>query len=256
MIPLVDLKAQYRAIKPDIDAAIARVLESGQFVLGDEVAAFEREFADFCGVDDGVAVSSGTSALHLALLAAGVGPGDEVITVPFTFVASVAAIEYAGATPVLVDVEPESLTMDPDALANAITPRTKAILPVHLYGQPADMDRIRAVAADHGLTVVEDAAQAHGARYRGIRAGGLGDLACFSFYPTKNLGAFGEGGMVVTSDRDLADRVRLLRDWGQARKYEHTIRAFNARMEGFQGAILRVKLRHLPEWTAARRRIA
>lgn len=256
MIPLVDLNAQYRTIKPEIDAAIGRVLESGQFVLGEEVAAFEREFAEFCGVDHGVAVNSGTSALYLALLAAGIGSGDEVVTVPFSFVGTVAAIEYTGATPVLVDIDPRSFTMDPDAIAAAITSRTKAIMPVHLYGQPADMDPIRGIAAEHGLTVIEDAAQAHGARYRGVRAGGLGDAACFSFYPTKNLGAYGEGGMVVTGDATLAERIRLLRDWGQARKYEHTVRAFNARMEAFQGAILRVKLRHLPEWTAARRRIA
>jgi dTDP-4-amino-4,6-dideoxygalactose transaminase len=256
VIPFVDFRAQYRSIKPEIDAAIARVLESGQFILGEEVAAFEREFAEYCGVEHGVALNSGTSALHLALLAADVGAGDEVITVPFTFVATAATIVYAGAVPVFVDVDERSLTMSPEAIAAAITPRTKAIVPVHLYGQPADMDAIRAVAADHGLVVIEDAAQAHGARYRGIRVGGLGDLACFSFYPTKNLGAYGEGGIVVTNDPAYADRVRLLRDWGQARKYEHTIHAFNMRMEALQGAILRVKLRHLPQWTTARRRIA
>ncbi len=256
MIPFVDFRDQYHSIKPEIDAAIARVLESGQFILGEEVAAFEREFADYCGVAHAAALNSGTSALHLALLAADVGPGDEVITVPFTFVATAATIVYVGATPVFVDVDDRSLTMDPEAVAAAITPRTKAIVPVHLYGQPADMDPIRAVAAEHGLIVIEDAAQAHGARYRGVRVGGLGDLACFSFYPTKNLGAYGEGGIVVTNDVACAERVRLLRDWGQARKYEHTIHAFNMRMEALQGAILRVKLRHLPEWTAARRRIA
>lgn len=256
MIPFVDLHAQYRSIKPEIDAAIARVLESGQFVLGDEVAAFEREFASYCGVAHGIAVNSGTSALHLALVAAGVGPGDEVVTVPFTFVATAAAIEYSGARPVFVDVSADSLTMDPAQLDAAITSRTKAVIPVHIYGQPADMDPIRAIAARHGLRVIEDAAQAHGARYRGRAAGGLGDLACFSFYPSKNLGAYGEGGLVATDNAEHAARVRTLRDWGQQTKYVHEMRGFNARMEGFQGAILRVKLRHLPDWTEARRRVA
>ena len=256
MIPFVDLHAQYRSIKTEIDAAIARVLETGQFVLGDEVAAFEREFADYCGAAHGVALNSGTSALHLALLAAGVGAGDEVITVPFTFVATAAAIDYTGARPVFVDVSDDALTMDPVRIEAAITSRTKAIIPVHIYGQPADMDPIRAVAAKHGLSVVEDAAQAHGARYRDRPAGSLADLACFSFYPSKNLGAYGEGGLVATDNAEHAARIRTLRDWGQQKKYVHDLRGFNARMEGFQGAILRVKLRHLPAWTEARRRVA
>ena len=256
MVPFVDLGAQYRSIKPEIDAAIARVLDSAQFVLGPEVEAFEREFAAFCGTAHGVAVNSGTSALHLALLAADIGPGDEVITVPFTFVASVAAIDYTGARPVFVDVDDRSLTMDPSAIEAAITPRTKAIIPVHLYGQTADMDPIREIASRHGLTVIEDAAQAHGATYKGRPAGSLGDLGCFSFYPSKNLGAYGEGGIVVTDRDDYAARIRLLRDWGQDSKYHHAVRGFNARMEGFQGAILRVKLRHLPAWTDARRQHA
>jgi dTDP-4-amino-4,6-dideoxygalactose transaminase len=253
MIPFVDLKAQYRSIKPEIDAAVARVLESAQFVLGEEVAAFEREFAAFCGAAAAVAVNSGTSALQLALVAAGVGPGDEVITVPFTFVATAAAIEYVGARPVFVDIDERSFTIDASRIEAAVTPRTKAIVPVHLYGQPADMDPIRAIAARHGLTVIEDAAQAHGARYNDRPAGSLGDLACFSFYPSKNLGAYGEGGMVVTDRADLAARIRTLRDWGQDTKYRHTLRGFNARMDALQGAILRVKLRHLPAWVAARR---
>ena len=256
MVPFVDLKAQYNSIKPDIDAAVARVLETGQFVLGDEVAAFEREFAAFCGAAHGVAVNSGTSALHLALLAAGVGAGDEVITVPFTFVATAAAIGYTGARPVFVDVDDRSLNMDASLIERAITPRTRAVMPVHLYGQPADMDPIRAIAARHGLTVIEDAAQAHGARYRDRPAGSLGDLACFSFYPSKNLGACGEGGMVVTGSAAHAATIRSLRDWGQQEKYRHDLRGFNARMEGFQGAVLRVKLRHLPDWTARRQRVA
>jgi dTDP-4-amino-4,6-dideoxygalactose transaminase len=251
MIPLVDLQAQYRAIKPEIDAAVARVLDSAQFILGPEVAAFERDFAAYCGTTDAVAMNSGTSALHLALLAAGVGPGDEVITVPFTFVASVATIVYAGATPVLVDVEPGTLTMDPAAFAAAITPRTKAVVPVHLYGQPADMDPILEIARRHGLVVIEDAAQAHGADYRGRRCGSLGDIAAFSFYPGKNLGAYGEGGAAVTSNPALARTLRMLRDWGAEKKYEHVLKGYNYRMEGLQGAILRVKLRHLDAWTRA-----
>ena len=256
MIPLVDLPAQYRALKPEIDAAISKVLESGQFILGPAVAAFERDFATFCHTSDAIGVNSGTSALHLSLLAAGVGPGDEVITVPFTFVATVAAIEYAGATPVLVDVEPEFLTMDPARFEAAITPRTKAVIPVHLFGQPADMDPIMAIARKHGLVVIEDACQAHGSEYKGRRCGSIGQLGCFSFYPGKNLGAYGEGGAVVTSDPDLAQKIRLLRAWGEETRYEHKYRGFNYRMDGIQGAILGVKLRHLEAWTDARRRHA
>ncbi len=254
-VPYLDLKAQYQSIKPEIDAAIARVLDSCQFVLGSEVAGFEQDFATYCGAAECIALNSGTSALHLALLAAGVGPGDEVITVPFTFVASVAAVIYAGARPVLVDIDPRSFTMDPTLVEAAITPRTKAILPVHLYGQSADMDPIMEVARRHGLIVIEDAAQAHGAKYKGRPVGSIGDMGCFSFYPGKNLGAYGEGGAVTTSNAEYARTVRMLRDWGQDRKYHHLLRGFNYRMEGFQGAILRVKLRHLEAWTEARRRV-
>lgn len=253
MIPFVDLKAQYHNIKEEIDAAIARVLESSQFVLGDEVAAFEEEFAAYCGARYGIAVNSGTSALHLALLAAGIGPGDEVITVPFTFVATVAAICYTGARPVFVDIEPRSYTMDVNQIEGAITEQTKAILPVHLYGQPADMDPILEIARRYDLIVIEDAAQAHGAEYKGRRAGSIGDLGCFSFYPSKNLGAYGEGGMVVTDNHEYARTIRMLRDWGAKRKYYHELKGYNYRMAGFQGAILRVKLRHLEAWTEARR---
>ena len=256
MIPFLDLKAQYRSIKPEIEAAVAAVLESGQFVLGPEVEAFEREFAAYSGAQAGIAVNTGTSALHLALLAAGVGPGDEVITVPFTFVATVSAVCYTGATPVLVDVDPVSFTMDPAQVEAAITPRTKAILPVHLYGQPADMDPILEIAKRHGLVVIEDACQAHGASYKGRRAGSIGDMACFSFYPGKNLGACGEGGMVVTSNAGFERTIRMLRDWGAEKKYLHLLRGFNYRMEGIQGAILRVKLRHLESWTEGRRAAA
>ena len=253
MIPLVDLKAQYHSIKEEIDQAIAGVLESSQFVLGKEVAAFEEAFAAYCGGGEGVGVNSGTSALHLALLAAGVGPGHEVITTPFTFVATVAAICYTGATPVYVDIDPVAYTLDPARLEAAITSRTKAILPVHLYGQPADMDPILEIARRRGLVVIEDAAQAHGSEYKGRRVGSLADMACFSFYPGKNLGAYGEGGAVVTAHPEYAKTIRLLRNWGESRRYYHDLRGFNYRMEGFQGAILRVKLRHLERWTEARR---
>ena len=254
-VPYLDLKAQYQSIKPEIDAALARVLESCQFVLGPEVAAFEQEFAAYCGTAECIALNSGTSALHLALLAAGIGPGDEVITVPFTFVASVAAVVYTGARPVLVDIDSRSFNMDPFAIEAAITPRTKAILLVHLYGQPADMAPIMEIAKRHGLVVIEDAAQAHGAKYKGRPVGSIGDMACFSFYPGKNLGAYGEGGAVTTSNPDYARTIRMLRDWGQDRKYHHLLHGYNYRMEGFQGAILRVKLRHLERWTEARRSV-
>ncbi|MCI0486190.1 MAG: DegT/DnrJ/EryC1/StrS family aminotransferase [Blastocatellia bacterium] len=253
MIAFVDLKAQYLGIKSEIDAAVSGVLESTQFVLGKEVAAFEEEFAAYSGARLGVAVNSGTSALHLALLAAGVGPGDEVITVPFTFVATTAAICYTGARPVFVDIDPKSLTIDTGRIEGAITDRTKAIMPVHLYGQPADMDQVLEIARRHNLAVIEDAAQAHGAEYKGRRVGSMGDLSCFSFYPGKNLGAYGEGGMVVTNDPERARAIRMLRDWGQERKYHHVLKGYNFRMDGIQGAILRVKLRYLEEWTEARR---
>jgi dTDP-4-amino-4,6-dideoxygalactose transaminase len=254
-VPYLDLKAQYRSIKSEIDEAVARLLDSCQFVLGPEVAEFEKDFASYCGTSECIALNSGTSALHLALLAGGVGPGDEVITVPFTFVASVATILYAGAKPVLVDIEPRTFNMNPDALQAAISPRTKAIVPVHLYGHPADMDPILEVARKHNLVVIEDAAQAHGATYKGRSAGSVGDIACFSFYPTKNLGAYGEGGAVTTSNPEYARTIRMLRDWGQDRKYHHLLHGYNYRMEGFQGAILRVKLRHLERWIERRRAI-
>jgi len=256
MIPFVDLQAQYRRIKPEIDDAVLRVLDSAQFILGPAVASFERDFAAFCRTSEAIGVNTGTSALHLALLAAGVGPGDEVITVPFTFVATVAAIEYAGAKPVFVDVERDYWTMDPSKLKAALTPRTKAIVPVHLYGQPADMDPILDFARAHGLVVIEDACQAHGAEYHGRRCGSMGEIGCFSFYPGKNLGAYGEGGAIVTNDPALAKKMRLLRSWGEETRYEHKYRGFNYRMDGVQGAILGVKLRYLEEWSEARRRSA
>lgn len=256
MIPFLDLKAQYRQIKPRIDDAVARAIESTQFVLGPEVAAFERRFASYCNVGHCCAVNSGTSALHLALLAAGVGPGDEVITVSMTFVATTAAVLYTGAKPVFVDADPVTWTMDPALIEAAITPRTKAILPVHLHGLMADMDPIMAIARRHGLVVIEDAAQAHGAEYKGRRAGSIGDLGCFSFYPGKNLGAYGEGGAVVTDQPELARKVSLLRDWGQEAKYNHVVAGYNYRMDGIQGAVLNVKMDYIESWTEARRSVA
>jgi dTDP-4-amino-4,6-dideoxygalactose transaminase len=256
VIPFVDLKAQYTSIKPEVDAAIMGILESCQFTLGKEVASFEEEFATYSGADIGIGVNTGTSSLHLALLAAGVGADDEVITVPFTFVATAAAIHYTGATPVYVDIDPTTFTMDPAGLEQAITPRTKAIIPVHLYGQTADMDPILAIAKKHGLVVIEDACQAHGAEYKGRRAGSIGDMGCFSFYPGKNLGAYGEGGMVTTSNPEFARTIRMLRDWGSEKKYHHVLKGYNYRLEGLQGAVLRVKLRHLEKWTEARRAAA
>jgi dTDP-4-amino-4,6-dideoxygalactose transaminase len=253
VIPFVDLKAQYLSIKDEINTAVLKVLESTQFVLGNEVAALEEEFAAYCSADSGIAVNTGTSALHLALLAAGIGPGDEVITVPFTFVATVAAIDYTGAKAVFVDIDPVSYTIDVTKIEKAITPKTKAILPVHLYGQPADMDPIVEIARRHDLVVIEDAAQAHRAEYKGRRIGSIGDIGCFSFYPGKNLGAYGEGGIVVTSNPEYAQMIRMLRDWGQERKYHHVLKGYNYRMDGVQGAILRVKLRYLDAWTEARR---
>lgn len=256
MIPFVDLKAQYAGIKQEVNAAIQGVLDSCAFTLGSEVVEFEKEFAAYSGAKIGIGVNTGTSALHLALLAAGVGPGDEVITVPHTFVASVAAVYYTGAKAVLVDIDPKTYTIDPAAIEAAITPRTKAIIPVHLYGQTADMDPIMAIARKHKLIVIEDACQAHGAEYKGKRAGSIGDFGCFSFYPGKNLGAYGEGGMVTTANEEFARTVRMLRDWGAEKKYHHVLKGYNFRLEGIQGAVLRVKLRYLEKWTEQRRTAA
>ena len=256
MIPFVDLKAQYAGIKGEVNAAIQGVLDSCQFTLGSEVVKFEEEFAAFSGAKIGIGVNSGTSALHLALLAADIGPGDEVITVPNTFVATIAAIRYTGATPVFVDIDPVTFNMDPRLVEAAITSRTKAILPVHLYGQAADMDPIVEIARKHDLVVIEDAAQAHAAEYKGRRVGSLGDMACFSFYPGKNLGAYGEGGMVVTDSTEYARTIRMLRDWGAEQKFRHVLKGYNYRLEGLQGAVLRVKLKYLESWTEGRRAAA
>lgn len=253
MIAFLDLKQQYAGIAPDIEAAVLNVLRSGRYVLGEEVAAFETEFAAACGVRHAIAVNTGTSALHLALLAAGVTAGDEVITTPFTFIATAAAIRYIGARPVFVDIDPATFTIDPARIERAITPRTRAIVPVHLYGQMANMDAIMAIATRHGLAVVEDACQAHGSRQHGRSAGSIGLSGCFSFYPGKNLGACGEGGMAVTNDDEQARLIRMLRDWGQDRRYHHVMEGYNYRMDAIQGAALRVKLRQLESWTEARR---
>lgn len=256
VIPYLDLAAQYRGIKSEIRAAMDRVLDTNAYILGPEVKAFEEAFAAAHDVRHAVAVNSGTSALHLALLALGVGPGDEVITTPFTFIATVAAIGYTGATPVFVDIDPGSFTLDPSKIEAAITPKTKVIMPVHLYGQPADMDTILAVAKRHGLHVVEDAAQAHLAEYKGRKVGSFGAIACFSFYPGKNLGAYGEGGAAVTNDDRYAATMRALRDWGQTERYRHAMKGYNYRMDGLQGAVLGVKMPHLDAWTEGRRRVA
>ncbi len=250
MIPLLDLHAQYDRIRHEIDPAIKRVLRSGQYVLGPEVEAFEREFAHFCTSRYAVGVNSGTSAIYLALLASGIGSGDEVLTVPFTFEATVAAIRATGATVRFVDIDPDALTMSPVEVERQVTRRTKAIVPVHLFGQPADMDPIAETAGRHGLTVIEDACQAHGARYNGRLAGSLGHVGCFSFYPSKNLGTFGEGGMIVTDDAELAERTRQLRSWGPPQ------RSANYRLSALEAAVLRVKLPHLADWTARRQAIA
>ena len=256
MIPFIDLRPQNDALRGEIEAALGRVLDSGVYALGPEVAAFEEEFAASCEVAFAVAVNSGTAALQLALLAAGVGPGDEVVTTPFTFIATACAIRYVGANPVFADIDFATRNLDPEAVAKALTPRTRALIPVHLYGQVADMDPLRALCERRGIALIEDAAQAHGARYRGAPAGSLGALGCFSFYPTKNLGALGEGGLVTTRDAKLADQLRLLRDWGGREKYQHDMVAYNARMDAFQGAVLRVKLRHLEAWNEQRRALA
>ncbi|HEY2934920.1 MAG TPA: DegT/DnrJ/EryC1/StrS family aminotransferase [Acidobacteriota bacterium] len=249
-------QAQYRAYQEQIDQALKRTLEKGWFILGEEVRAFEREFAAYIGVDHAVGVGSGTEALHLALAACGIKQGDEVITVSHTAVATVAAVELTGASPVLVDIEPQFYALDPARLEQAITSRTRAVVPVHLYGQPADLEAILKIARRHRLRVVEDCAQAHGAVYDGRRAGSWGDIACFSFYPTKNLGALGDGGMVVTNDSELAEKVRLLREYGWAERYISSVPGWNSRLDEVQAAVLRVKLGHLDSDNETRARHA
>jgi dTDP-4-amino-4,6-dideoxygalactose transaminase len=255
-VPFVDLAAQYRAIEGEISEAVSKVFREGDFILGREVSLFEEEFAAFCEAKWAVGVDSGTSALELALRAYEIGPGDEVITAANTFIASALAISHAGATPVLVDVDADTYTIDVAAIEKAITPRTKAIIPIHLYGHPADMDPILQLAQRHGLVVIEDACQAHGARYKGKRTGSLGHAAAFSFYPGKNLGAYGDGGAVVTSDAAVAKRLGMLRNYGQKEKYQHMFRGFNRRLDTLQAAVLRTKLKRLDEWNEARRQHA
>lgn len=256
-IPLVDLTAQYHTLKPELDEAIQRVLTSGRFILGPEVEALEREAAAYCGTSSAVGVASGTDALELALRACGIGPGDEVVTTAFSFFATVEAIIAAGASPVFVDIEPLTYTLDPAQVEAKLSPRTKAILPVHLYGHPCDMGAIMRLAQAHHLSVIEDCAQAIGAQYQGRRVGSFGTAGCFSFYPTKNLGAYGDGGMVMTNDARLAEQIRTLRAHGSnARRYHHDRLGTNSRLDELQAAILRVKLRSLDHWNAARRRHA
>jgi len=255
-VPLLDLKAEYASLLDEILPALDRVCQKSAFVLGEEVDAFEREFAAYCGAKHCVALSNGTAALHLGLLAVGVQAGDEVITSPNTFLATAEAITYCGARPVFADIDPATANMDPRLFERAITPATRAVMPVHLYGRAADMDAIRAIAGPRKIRVLEDAAQAHGARYRGRRAGGLADAAGFSFYPTKNLGAYGEGGALTTDDDQIATFARAARSHGQTARYEHEFVGYNYRMHGFQGVVLRIKLRYLDAWTAKRQEIA
>jgi len=251
-VPFLDLRAQYQSIKPEIDQVIQDVISDCAFALGKYVLEFEKNFAAFCETKHCVATNTGTAALHLVMRALGIGPGDEVITAANTFIATCEPISYQGATPVLVDIDEETYTLDPAKLKAAITDRTKLIVPVHLYGRPAEMDPIKKIADDAGIPVLEDTCQAHGATYRGQKTGSLGVAGCFSFYPAKNLGAYGEGGAAVTDSDDLAVRMRRLRDHGSDRKYYHTEIGYNYRLEGIQGAVLNVKLRHLEKWNAAR----
>lgn len=255
-IPLLDLKAQYESIKGEIDSAIKNILESQSFILGKEVSKLEEEVSSYCGTKYAVGVNSGTDALVLALKAAGIGAGDEVITVPFTFIATAEAISNAGATPVFCDIDPKSYTMDPALIERKITKKTKGIIPVHLYGQCADMDGILKVAETHNLKVIEDTAQAIGAEYKKRKAGSMGDIGCISFFPSKNLGAFGDGGMIITDNRNIAEEVRLLRVHGSSERYVHSVLGYNSRLDNLQAAILSVKLKYLDKWAAGRRKNA
>ena len=251
-VPFIDFYPQYEEIREEIDAGLKAVFEKGNFILGEEEKQFEEDFAHYCQAKHAIGVNSGTDALYLALGTKGIGPGDEVIVPAFTFIASALCVSYTGATPVFVDVESETYNVDPDAFARAITPRTKAVIVVHLYGQPAHMDEILAVARQHGVTVIEDACQAHGAFYKDRKVGSLGDLACFSFYPTKSLGAFGDGGMIVTSDDEVAQKAYMLRDYGRDSRYDHKIKGFNSRLDTVQAVILAAKLKRLDKWNAMR----
>jgi dTDP-4-amino-4,6-dideoxygalactose transaminase len=256
MILCSNPKAQYLSYKSEIDSAISRVLDSGWYILGNEVQSFEEEFANYIGVAHGIGVGSGTEAIHLALTACGIGPGDEVITVSHTAVATVAAIELAGSTPVFIDIDQDFFTIDPEKIESAITSNTKAIVPVHIYGQPVDMDTVMEIARKYNLRIIEDCAQAHGANYKEKRVGSIGDFGCFSFYPTKNLGALGDGGMVVTNNEKLAQKAKLLREYGWAERYVSHFAGWNTRLDEIQAAILRVKLKHLDKDNSKRVHIA
>ncbi len=256
MIPMVDLKTQYHDLKSEIDTAVLAALESTQFILGPNVTGFEQEAAAYLGVSHAVAVASGTDALHLAVLAAGVGPGDEVITTPFTFIATAEAICYVGATPVYVDIDPRTFNMNPALIEAAITPRTRAIIPVHIFGQPADMTPIESICARHNLTLIEDCAQSFGASCNGRMTGSIGSLGCFSFFPSKNLGCYGDGGMVTCTTQELADQIKVLRNHGSRVRYHHSVIGYNSRLDDIQAAILRVKLRRIDLFNTERRRVA
>ncbi len=251
-VPFVDLKAQYKSIETEVQKAIKKVFDKSDFILGEELKLFEEEFAAYCGAKYCVGVASGTEALWLALLALGIKKGDEVITAANTFIATALAITMAGAKPVLVDIDPKTYNIDPRLIEEKITEKTKAIIPVHLYGQPAEMEEINKIAKKYGLFVLEDACQSHGAIYKGKRCGSLGDAAAFSFYPAKNLGAYGDGGAVVTNSTEIAEKIRMLRDYGQKEKYHHLVKGYNSRLDTLQAAILRVKLKKLDEWNKKR----
>jgi dTDP-4-amino-4,6-dideoxygalactose transaminase len=255
-VPYLDLKAQIKPLRAELDAAIAKTIDNCSFCLGPDVAQFEKDFANYCGAEHCVAFNSGTSAEHVGLMLLGVGAGDEVITTPYTFVATSWAISYVGAKPVYVDVDDATMNLDPKLIERAITPKTKAILPVHLYGLPFDVDGIREICKKHNLPLMEDACQSHGAKFKGKPVGGLGEVSCFSFYPGKNLGAFGEGGALVTNNTEFAKRARSLREHGSTVRYYHDEVGFNYRMEGIQGAVLGIKLKHLAKWTSERQRVA
>ena len=255
-VPYLDLRAQMKGLRAEIDAALARTLDNCSFCLGPDVIQFEKDFAKYCAAEHCIGFNSGTSALHIAMLLLDIKPGDEVITTPCTFVATSWAISYVGAKPVYADIDDATFTLDPKLVERAITPRTKAVMPVHLYGHPVDLDPLLAICRKHGLPLVEDAAQAHGARYKGKVVGTFGAMAGFSFYPGKNLGAYGEGGALVTNSAAFAERARSLREHGSTRRYYHDEIGYNYRMEGFQGAVLGVKLKHLNDWTEGRRRVA
>ena len=256
MIPMVDLKTQYHQLKDEIDLGLALVLESGAFILGPQVHAFEKEAAEYLGVPHAVGCASGTDALHLALLAMGIGEGDEVITSPFTFIATAEAIRYVGARPVFVDIDPKTFNLDVDQTQKAITPKTKAIMPVHLFGQPADLPRFQDLCCTHGLLLIEDCAQSFGASVNGRQTGSFGVAAGYSFFPSKNLGCYGDGGLVVTPSEEVAQRLRMLRNHGSEVRYYHDVIGYNSRLDEFQAAILRVKLRHIDAFNQARRRVA